>query len=134
MRSVSLRAAAEQLQELLRSGDDPITTRVHVALRRLPVAALAADDRAHSVAANDAALRLTGYAEQELLRLAVPDITATSDQPHTQFLWRAFIAEGARSGTYDIRRKDGTTITVDYLAIANAAPGIHVSLLLPVPR
>jgi hypothetical protein len=48
-------------------------------------------------------------------------------------LWGAFLEHGRQSGTYDIRRKDGTIVAVEYLAIANVASGIHVSLLQPAP-
>lgn len=127
-----LQAAAATLKESLRtSGEGPAKTRVRLAIQRLPVAALASDDNARLVVVNAAALELTGYTEHDLLRMAVPDITAVHDEHNTAVLWEAFLRQGQQSGTYDIRAKDGTTITVQYLALANAAPGIHVSLLQP---
>jgi PAS domain S-box-containing protein len=111
--------------------DGPIKARVRAAVQRLPVAALGSDDNGRFVVVNEAAVQLTGYSEPELLRLAVPDITATSDEPHTDVLWQAFLTHGQQTGRYDIRRKDGGTVVAEYLAIANAAPGVHVALLRP---
>jgi PAS domain S-box-containing protein len=132
----SLSAAAAQVKESLRtSGHGAAKTRVRLAIQALPIAALASDDYARLVVVNAAALDLTGYSERELLRMAVPDLTAASDENNTAVLWEAFLSQGQQSGTYDIRARDGRTITVEYLAFANAAPGIHVSLLQPAsPR
>lgn len=132
MAGPSLEAAAARLRDSLRTaGDGPAKTRVRLAIQGLGVAVLASDDNARLVLVNAAALALTGYSERELLRMAVPDITAVSDERNTSVLWEAFLRQGQQSGTYDIRAKDGRTITVEYLALANAAPGIHVSLLQP---
>jgi PAS domain S-box-containing protein len=130
----SLQRAAAQLRQALRnSSEGPIKARARLAIRSLSVAALGSDDHARLVLTNQAACQLTGYSESELLRLGVPEITAISDEAHTDVLWQAFLRTGQQSGKYDIRRKDGSTITVEYLAIANVAPGIHVSLLQPLP-
>jgi PAS domain S-box-containing protein len=129
----SLRSALAQLERQLRnSSEGPIKLRARLAIRSLPVPALGSDDQARLVITNQAACQLTGYSEPELLRLGVPEITAASDEPHTDVLWQAFLRTGRQSGKYDIRRKDGSTITVEYLAIANVAPGIHISLLQPL--
>jgi len=126
----SLESVARQVTEALRDlPKGPGKTRLRRAITTLPVAALAVDDVAHIVVTNFAVAQLTGYSEQELGCLAVPDITAQTDQPHTEVLWNAFLTSGQQRGRYDIRRKDGNIVTVDYLAIANAVPGLHLSLL-----
>lgn len=126
----SLESVAMQVTEALRElHERPVRTQLRRALATLPVAALAVDDVARIVVTNHAAAQLTGYSVQELVRLAVPDITAQTDQPYTEVLWNAFLTQGQQRGRYDIRRKDGDIVTVDYLAIANAVPGLHLSLL-----
>jgi PAS domain S-box-containing protein len=134
MAHLSLQSVADQIEATLRSAaDGPVKARVRMSIQRLAVPALGSDDYGRFVVVNDAALQLTGYSESELLRLSVPDITAASDEPHTDVLWGAFLEHGRQSGTYDIRRKDGAIVAVEYLAIANVASGIHVSLLQPAP-
>lgn len=131
---MALQSAAAQIRERLRSpGDGPVKERVRAAIKGLVVAALATDDQARLIAVNQAALLLTGYSEQELLRLGVPDITAPSDVPHTNVLWEAFLREGQQRGKYDLRTKSGATVTAEYLALAHVVPGVHVSLLQPTP-
>ena len=127
-------AAAHVRESLAHSGDGPVKARVRAAIRGLSVAAIGADDRARIVVANAAAASLTGYSVTELVDLTVPDITASSDRPHTDVLWKAFLTHGQQSGEYDIRRKDGSVVTVEYLAITNAAPGCHLSLLRVIQR
>lgn len=129
----SLESVVRQVTEALRAlPKGPGKTQLRRAIAALPVAALAADDVARIVVTNFAVAQLTGYSEQELARLGVPDITAETDQPHTEVLWNAFLTTGQQRGRYDIRRKDGNIVTVDYLAIANAVPGLHLSLLRAV--
>ena len=126
----SLESVAMQVTDALREfPEGPARTQLRRAITKLPVAALAVDDVARIVVTNRAAAQLTGYSEQELGHLGVPDITAQTDQPHTEVLWNAFLTQGQQRGRYDIRRKDGSIVTVDYLAIANAVPGLHLSLL-----
>ena len=66
-------------------------------------AAIGADDRARIVVTN-AAASLTGYSMTELAHLTVPDITASSDRPHTDVLWKAFLTHGQQSGEYALLR------------------------------
>lgn len=130
MTNPSLESVALQVTEALRElPKAPARTQLRDAIAALPVAALAADGAARIVVTNRAVARLTGYSEEELGGLAVPDITAQTDQPHTEVLWNAFLRSGQQRGRYDIRRKDGSLVTVDYLAVANAVPGLHLSLL-----
>ena len=101
-------------------------------LEELPVAALAADNSARYIAANARAAELTGYTRDELLRMTVSDITPAVRRETAAHLWNAFIQAGSQSGDYVLVRQDGLTVGVHYQAFASVAPGIHVSLLMPL--
>ena len=100
----------------------------------IPSAVLVTDQHGSYVAANAAACRLTGFAEAELLRMAVPDLTAVPDEVVSDVLWRAFRDQGIQAGEYTLARKDGPAIVVHYEALANILPGYHASFLTRVPR
>jgi hypothetical protein len=51
----------------------------------------------------------------------------------SEALWREFIARGVQEGRFRIRCRDGHAVDTQYCAIANVAPGLHVSALSPAP-
>ena len=93
-----------------------------------------ADDRAHYVAAAGAARDLTGYEAAELAQLSLWDISATPEPVNSQALWNNFIAAGTQEGEYLLRRRDGTAFRARYCALANIAPGWHVSAITEAPE
>ena len=97
------------------------------------IALLIADDSAHYVAASGATRDLTGYEAVELAGLSVWDLTPPSNAAAGQALWKQFIAAGTAQGRYVLRRRDGTAIEAQYCAVANIAPGWHVSALTELP-
>jgi PAS domain S-box-containing protein len=94
-------------------------------------AVLLANNSGRYVGANRPALALTGYTLDELLRLSVWDLTAEGKLAEFDKLWRAFLAAGTQRGTYDLLRRDGERVTVNYAAIAGVLPGVHASVLAP---
>ncbi|HMQ56020.1 MAG TPA: PAS domain S-box protein, partial [Anaerolineae bacterium] len=92
-------------------------------------AILLADDEMHWVEANPAACTLLGYSREELLRLTVLNLTLDHDRNLTQEIWRAFISDGRQKGEYTLLRRDETTIAVEYRAVANIVPGLHLAIL-----
>ena len=82
---------------------------------------------------NRAACRLTGYRESELLRMSVSDLTGPVDLDVSDVLWRAFLEQGLQRGEYTLSRKDGSTVLVQYAAMANVSPGLHASFLTVAP-
>lgn len=96
---------------------------------RRDVALVVADDRGRYVAANEQASSLTGYNSQEFTRLSVWDITPIASAVQAQELWARFIQSGNQEGDYVFRRRDGTPVRAQYVAIANIAPGLHLSAL-----
>ena len=95
-------------------------------------AVLLADDRGRYVDANPAACTLLGYDRGELLRLGVSDVTPAPHADARRIAWDAFLRDGRREGEYTIRRKDGTTAVVEFRAVANVQPGLHLSVLRDV--
>lgn len=94
-----------------------------------PVALMIADDSAHYVAVSGDTRSLTGYDPSELTDLTVWDLTPLPDAGAGQGLWLQFIAAGQQEGSYRLRRRDGASVEAQYCAIANIAPGLHVSAI-----
>jgi PAS domain S-box-containing protein len=99
---------------------------------RASASVLVADADARYVAANTAALRLTGYTREELLALTVWDLTAPSHLADGQAAWRRFLNEGQFDGLYRLKRKDGTLVWVHAFAVTHLVRGLHVSAFAEV--
>ncbi len=95
------------------------------------VALIIADDTGRYVAANDRAAELTGYDPQVLTTMSVADLTPDPQVSAGQRLWNSFIADGTQEGVYLLKRRDGVAIPMQYVAVANIAPGLHLSALTP---
>ncbi len=92
-------------------------------------ALLLADDRGRYIDVNPAACALTGYTRDELRRLTVWDLTPSLQQEGGQRLWQSFLTSGSHQGEYTLRHKDGRLVEVEYRAVANIVPGLHLSVL-----
>jgi PAS domain S-box-containing protein len=112
-------------------GPDLIET-VRKEIERLPVAALVADNSQRYVASNAAARELTGYSQPELAELTVMDLTPLPNNEVGRQLWEEFIGRGGQRGEYELVPKRGTPRHVSYWAFASVAPGMHVSLIVPM--
>ena len=117
-----------------RGGSDVQSTakRLVAAARVRPrsrVAVIIADDRGRYIAVNDEASALTGYNPQELTTLSIEDLTPQGQAPVAHQLWSRFIAEGIQEGVYTLRRRDGISVEMRYVAVANVTPGLHLSAL-----
>jgi PAS domain S-box-containing protein len=95
------------------------------------VALIIADDTGHYLAANDRAAELTGYDPSILATLSVSDLTPAPNLTTGQRLWNSFIDSGTQEGVYLVKRRDGLSIPLQYVAVANIAPGLHLSALSP---
>jgi PAS domain S-box-containing protein len=81
------------------------------------------DDSLRYVAVNDSACELLGWSREELLQLRVEDVVERPSAP----LGRAVreIADGRiRSGTTNLRRRDGSSLPVQYVSIPSAVAGL----------
>jgi CheY-like chemotaxis protein len=92
-----------------------------------------ADDQARYIAAGGATRELTGYEPAELLRLTVWDLTPAPQISANHSLWDQFISMGKQEGPYTLRRRDGESVETRYCALANIAPGWHLSVLAETP-
>ena len=98
------------------------------------VTLMIADDQAHYVAASGATRQLTGYDANELAGLSVWDLTPLPNRSEGQGLWQQFIAAGTQQGHYLLRHRDGRAVEARYVALANIAPGWHLSAIAESPR
>jgi PAS domain S-box-containing protein len=114
-----------------RSGTELLAT-LRIEIERLPAAALVADNSQRYVAANLAAQALTGYSHAELVGLTVMDLTPMPNTADGRRLWETFIGQGGQRGEYELMLKMGSRKHVRYWAFASIAPGLHISLMVPV--
>ncbi len=94
---------------------------------------LSGDDMRY-IDVNPAAAATLGYTMEEMRSLSVADVFPPMEQATAQALWEAFIAAGTQEGEVQVRRKDGTMIDVDYRAVANILPGVHLSIMRDVSQ
>ena len=126
-------AEINRLRATLRGKHDSLLiTALRRELEQLGTAALAADNSTRYIATNAGSRELTGFSNAELLKLTVIDATPLPRSEEGRRLWQEFIACGVQRGEYELQRKDGSTIRVRYWAYASVAPGVHVSLFVPV--
>jgi PAS domain S-box-containing protein len=81
------------------------------------------DDTLRFVAVNDAACRLLGWSRLDLLQLHVDDVVDRG----TAYLAGASraVAEGrTRSGTTNVRRRDGSSLPVQFVSIPASVAGL----------
>jgi PAS domain S-box-containing protein len=93
-------------------------------------AKLLADDSGRYIDANPAACALFGLAREQLLgrsllEFAEPGYDAEAALP-------TFRTQRHMSGRFPLRRPDGARRTLDFSAVANVAPGVHLSVLRDV--
>ncbi|MBN1120379.1 MAG: PAS domain S-box protein [Anaerolineae bacterium] len=92
-------------------------------------AMLLLDNNAHLTDVNQAACDLLGFTREELLQMTVSDITPAPHREASKQLWNEFLVTGSLSGEYLLLQKDGSTVEVDFRAVTNIAPGLHLSIM-----
>jgi PAS domain S-box-containing protein len=93
-------------------------------------AILLADDTGRYVEANRAACALFGLPREALLGRRIREFAAPDFTPPLE--WEAFIQCGSLRGEFPLLRPDGELRVLDYSAVANVMPGLHVSFLRDV--
>lgn len=91
---------------------------------------LLADDDRHYVRVNQAACDLVGYAQDELLRLRIDDLSVPGMKDSMDDVWAAFLQQGGSIGVFPILRADGSEVLVEFNATANVQPGLHLSIFI----
>lgn len=97
-------------------------------------AMLLADNEARCVDANPSACRMLGYAREELIGRTTPDVVVNSLTTETQAEWDRFRRDGEMQGETHLRRKDGALVDVEFRAVADIEPGVHLSVLRDVTQ
>ena len=90
-------------------------------------AILVTNDEARYIDANPAACAMVGYTHDELVQLSVMDLTEPAFREEGWAMWKEFLTKGSNCGEYSVVHKDGTLIQLEFRAVANILPGIHVS-------
>lgn len=93
---------------------------------------LLADNQGRYIDANPAACRLLGYTREELLQCNHWQLTPNADWNSAKENWQQFLARGLQSGEYQVQRKDGTITEIEFNAVANIEPGVHLSIFRDV--
>ena len=95
-----------------------------------PVGVLVADENMRYIAANRFAAELLGYTRAQLLELRVTDVAPAPSSPEE---YTEMIRKGYLTGSTELKRADGTTITASYVASKTTVAGmeLYVSVLLP---
>ena len=93
-----------------------------------------ADEEARFIDVNPATCLLSGYESSELLKMTVGDISVPEMRSRFPGLWQHFLARGRLNADYTILRKDGRTAEVEFRAIANVLPGLHMAAARDVTK
>lgn len=91
------------------------------------------DDDRRVRCANQAAAALLGLPRHRLVGLRVDDLTPAWLRPCLVEGWAEFLREGSILQRRLLSLTDGSTVQVDYCAIANLLPGRHLAVYLPPP-
>jgi PAS domain S-box-containing protein len=103
--------------------------RLQAIVDNVQEAILLVDDHGRYVDANPAACKMLGYRRADLLGRTVWDATPRPQRESGKDLWFALMGAGQQGGEYPLRRPDGTLVEVEYLAVTNIEPGIHLGVL-----
>jgi PAS domain S-box-containing protein len=95
-------------------------------------AILLANDAGEYVDANPAACALLGYTRDQILRMRIWEMGSDETVDEGQEAWRTFLRVGTRSGEYRLHAGDGRPRDVEFRAVANVLPGLHLSVMRDV--
>ena len=124
---LTLRRRRQTFDQLLAS-----TMRLQALFDHSIDAIILADNNARCLDINPAACALLGYNREEAIGLAIRDVTALWNEDEARQEWRAFLHAGHASGEYQLRRKDGSQADVEFSAVANIEPDVHLTVLRDV--
>ena len=93
-------------------------------------AKLLADDSGRYVDANPAACEVFGLPREQLLGRTLVEFAAPGYDADAAY--RTFREQGRMRGRFPLLRPDGASRLLDYSAIANVAPGLHLSVFRDV--
>jgi PAS domain S-box-containing protein len=94
-----------------------------------PFAILIADDEGRYVEANPAACELFGQTREQLVGRRILDFVDPGDIAPTRDRWTSFREDHRQIGEFPLARPDGAHRILRYHAVADFAPGLHLSFL-----
>jgi PAS domain S-box-containing protein len=92
-------------------------------------AILVVDDQDRYIDANPSVCALTGYSREELLQRSIYDLTPSENRQVLEEERAEFLEAGSLESEYTLLRKDGTTVEVEFRAVSNFLPGLHLAIL-----
>ena len=84
------------------------------------------DDQRQIVECNPAAAASLGYERQALRGQRLDSLVHNEEGEQPSRAWEIFFAAGKQIGLCRLSRQDGTIIDVEYRAVENMAPGLHL--------
>ena len=93
---------------------------------------LIVNDDMQYVDANPAACKLYGVTREELLAQTMADFVRPENKDAARRSLQKLIAQGERTGHFQLRRSDHTLHEIEYNARANFLPGMHLSMMRDV--
>lgn len=87
------------------------------------------DDEARCLAANPATCQLLGYSQEEVLAMNVWGFAGSSGSAQASARWQALLQTGKQSGETVAKHKDGRSLAIEYQAVANILPHLHLLVL-----
>lgn len=114
--------------DVLQGSDDDLR-RFQAVFDNALDAVVLADNEMRFVEVNPSACALLGYPRDEFLQRHVQDITPPEHRDAAQQQWVEFVQRGRAEGEMILVGRNGTTINVEYRAVASILPGIHLSVL-----
>jgi PAS domain S-box-containing protein len=123
----ALRASLTRLTERKRS-----ETRLRAMFDNSLDGIVILDDAGSFVEVNPAACTILGYSAPELLALSVRKVIKLGSRQTFEDMWRDFLSAGKMSGESPMLRKDGAIVDVEFRAVANFLPGLHLSSIRDV--
>ncbi len=97
-------------------------------------AILVADDSAKYIEANNAACKLFGKTKKEFTQLHLWDLNSNYPPKEVMKSWKAFLKNGKQFGEFEFIDSKGNTIITEFSAVANFAPGMHLSILRDITK
>lgn len=92
-------------------------------------AILLVDNEFRYIDANQSACVLLGYSKAELMDKKVGDLTPKRNIEMGKKIWADFLRKGNQKGEYILLKKDQKEINVEYHAIANIRPNVHLFII-----
>jgi PAS domain S-box-containing protein len=92
-------------------------------------AILLVNQRGYIIDANPSAEAILGFPIAELEQMHYMRLVPPSLESEAQQLWQHLRETGRQSTEFSLRRKDGKTIDIEYRAVADIQPGVHLAVV-----